>query len=110
MIGCSAKTSVRFVRLFGQMRCSVTIKARCQIMNTTEKSAARWFRFAQVGSIILLCLLVMAGIDAPRILEAEAAKLPVMMLAGGLLFIAIELWGIFFLLMMAILDRKCRAA
>jgi hypothetical protein len=79
-------------------------------MNTSEKSAARWFRFAQVGSIILLCLLVMAGIEALRILQAEAAKPPVMMLAGGLLFIAIQLWGIFFLLMMAFLNTKCRAA
>ena len=52
----------------------------------------------------------MAGIEALRILQAEAAKLPVMMLAGGLLFIAIQLWGIFFLLMMAFLDPKRRAA
>ena len=79
-------------------------------MNTIEKSATRWFRFAQIGNILLLCLLVMAGIDALRILQAEAAKLPVMMLAGGLLFIAIQLWGIFFLLMMAFLDPKRRAA
>ena len=79
-------------------------------MNATEKSATRWFRFAQAGSIILLCLLVMAGIDALRILQAEAAQLPMMMLAGGLLFIAIQLWAIFFLLMMALLNPKCRGA
>ena len=79
-------------------------------MNTIEKSATRWFRFAQVGNLLLLCLLVMAGIDALRILQAEAAKLPVMMLAGGLLFIAIQLWGIFFLLMMVFLDPKRRPA
>jgi hypothetical protein len=79
-------------------------------MNVIEKSATRWFCFAQVGSIILLCLLIMAGVDALRILQAEAAKLPVMMLAGGLLFIAIQLWAIFFLLMMVFLDPKRRAA
>jgi hypothetical protein len=79
-------------------------------MNTTEKCAARWFRFAQVGCIILLCLLVMSGIEALRILQAEAAKLPVMMLAGGLLFIAIQLWAIFFLLIMVFLEPKRRTA
>jgi len=79
-------------------------------MNTIEKSTTRWFRFAQVGGISLLCLLVLAGINALRILQAEAAKLPVLMLAGGLLFIAIQLWGIFFLLMMGFLDPKRRAA
>jgi hypothetical protein len=79
-------------------------------VNTIEKSATRWFRFAQVGNLILLCLLVIAGIEALRILQAEAAKLAVMMLAAGLLFMAIQLWGIFFLLMMAFLDPKRRAA
>ena len=58
----------------------------------------------------MLCLLVIAGINALRILQADAAKLPVLMLAGGLLFIAIQLWGIFFLLTMAFLDPKRRAA
>ena len=58
----------------------------------------------------MLCLLVLAGINALRLLQAEAAKLPVLMLAGGLLFIAIQLWGIFFLLMMVFLDPKRRAA
>jgi hypothetical protein len=63
-----------------------------------------------VGSISLFCLLVLSGINALRILQADAARLPLLILAGGLLFIAIQLWGIFFLLMMVFLDPERRAA
>ena len=79
-------------------------------MNTIEKSATRWFRFGQFGSIITLCILVIAGIQTLRILASEGAKFPVIALAGGLLFVAIQLWAIFFLLLMMCLDPKRRVA
>lgn len=77
-------------------------------MDAVERSAAHWFRFAQIGSILLLGALVAAGIYSLRILQSEGARFPVMLLAGGLLFIAIQLWAIFFLLFMAVLDPQRR--
>jgi hypothetical protein len=79
-------------------------------MNTRENSVRPWRRFVQVGSILVLGLLVTSGIYALHVLQAESAKAPVMVLAGGLLWIAILLWGILFLQMMAFLNTKCRAA
>jgi hypothetical protein len=79
-------------------------------MNTVEKSATRWRCFVQTGLILVLCLIATTGILALHVLQAESAKPPVLMLAGGLLWIAILLWGILFLQMMAFLNTKCRAA
>jgi hypothetical protein len=77
-------------------------------MNTINKSGIYWIRFVQVNGIILLCVLAGTGICALRTLQAEGAKDPAMMLAGGLLFIALELWAIFFLLFMAVLASQRR--
>jgi hypothetical protein len=79
-------------------------------MNTVEKSARRWRCFVQTGLILVLCAIATTGILALHVLQAESAKPPVLMLAGGLLWIAMLLWGILFLQMMAFLNTKCRAA
>jgi hypothetical protein len=75
-------------------------------MNTIEKSGTSWHRFVQVGLILVLGALVTSGIIALHVLQAESAK----MLAGGLLWIAILLWGILFVQMMAFLNTKRKAA
>jgi hypothetical protein len=75
-------------------------------MNTIEKSGTPWRRFVQVGLILVLGALVTSGIIALHVLQAESAKV----LAGGLLWIAILLWGILFVQMMAFLNTKCKAA
>ncbi len=64
----------------------------------------------QVGLILVLGCLGTSGSIAFRVLHAESAKAPTMVLAGGLLWIAILLWGILFLQMMAFLNTKCRGA
>jgi hypothetical protein len=74
-------------------------------MNTIEKSGTPWRRFVQVGLILVLGALVTSGVIALHVLQAESAKV----LAGGLLWIAILLWGILFVQMMAFLNTKCRA-
>jgi hypothetical protein len=79
-------------------------------MNTVEKSAIRWRRFVLANLMLVLCAIVTTGIFAFHVLRAESAKPPVIMLAGGLLWIAILLWGIFSLQMMAFLNTKWRAA
>jgi hypothetical protein len=79
-------------------------------MNTVEKSARRWRCFVLTGLTLVLCAIATTGILALHVLQAESAKPPVLMLAGGLLWIAILLWGIFSLQMMAFLNTKCRAA
>jgi hypothetical protein len=79
-------------------------------MNTIEKSGTRWFRFVQVGLILVLGCIATSGIIARHVLQAESAKASVMVLAGGLLWIAILLWGILFVQMMAFLNTKCKAA
>jgi hypothetical protein len=76
-------------------------------MNTIERSVTRWRRFVQAGLILVLCSIATTGIIALHVLHAESAKPPVLMLAGGLLWIAILLWGIFSLQMMAFLNTKC---
>jgi len=73
-------------------------------------SVTRWRRFALAGLLLVLCSIVTTGILALHVLQAESAKAPTMMLAGGLLWIAILLWGILFVQMMALLNTKCRAA
>jgi hypothetical protein len=75
-------------------------------MNTIEKSGTPWRRFVQVGLILVLGALVTSGIIALHVLQAESAKV----LAGDLLWIAILLWGILFVQMMAFLNTKCKAA
>jgi hypothetical protein len=75
-------------------------------MNTIEKSVTPWRRFVQVGLILVLGALVTSGIIALHVLQVESAKV----LAGGLLWIAILLWGILFVQMMAFLNTKCKAA
>jgi hypothetical protein len=79
-------------------------------MNTFEKHPTCWRRFVQVGFILVLGCLVTSGIIALHVLRAESAKGSVMMLAGGFIWIAILLWGILFVQMMALLNTKCKAA
>jgi hypothetical protein len=79
-------------------------------MNTFEKHPTRWRRFVQVGLVLVLGCLVTSGSIALHVLRAESARASVMVLAGGLLWIAILLWGILFVQMMAFLNTKCRAA
>lgn len=79
-------------------------------MNTFEKYPTRWRRFVQVGFILVLGCLVTSYTIAVHVLRTESAKGSVMMLAGGILWIAILLWGILFLQMMAFLNTKWRAA
>jgi len=79
-------------------------------MNTFEKSPTRWRRFVQVGFIVVLGCLIASYTIAVHVLRAESAKGSVMMLAGGLLWIALLLSGILFLQMMALLNTKCRTA
>ena len=64
----------------------------------------------QVGLVLVLGCLVTSGSIALHVLRAESARASVMVLAGGLLWIAILLWGILFVQMMAFLNTKCRAA
>jgi len=79
-------------------------------MNTFEKYPTRWRPFVQVGLLLVLgCLFISHGI-AVHVLQAESAKASVTVLAGGLLWIAILLWGILFLQMMAFLNTKGRGA
>lgn len=75
-------------------------------MNTIEKSGTPWRRFVQVGLSLVLAALVTSGLIALHVLQAESAKV----LAGGLLWIAILLWGILFVQMMTFLNTKCQAA
>ena len=78
-------------------------------MNTIDKYPTRGRRFVQVGFMLVLgCLLASYGI-AVHVLRAESAKASVIILAGALLWIAIMLWGILFVQMMAFLNTKCRA-
>ncbi len=77
-------------------------------MNTFEKYPTRWRRFVQVGLMLVLGCLGTSYTVAVHVLRAESAKAPTMVLAGGLLWIAILLWGILFLQMMAFLNAKCR--
>jgi hypothetical protein len=79
-------------------------------MKLFEKYPTPWRRFVQIGLILVLGCLVTSGIIALHVLQAESAKAPMIVLAGGLLWIAILLWGILFLQMMAFLNTKCRAA
>jgi hypothetical protein len=79
-------------------------------MNTIEKSGSPWRRYVLVGLILVLGCIATSGIIALHVLQAESAKASVMVLAGGLLWIAILLWGILFVQMMALLNTKCRAA
>ena len=78
-------------------------------MNTVEKPIKRWRRFVLTGLTLVLCAIITTGILAFHVLQAESAKPPVMMLAGGLLWITMLLWGIFCLQMMAFLNTKCKA-
>jgi len=79
-------------------------------MNTTRNSATFRHRFVQVGLILVLGSILTTGILALHLLQAESAKAPMIVLAGALLWIAILLWGIFFVQMMAFLNTKCRGA
>jgi len=71
-------------------------------MNTIEKSGTPWRRFVQVGLVLVLGCIATSGIIALHVLQTESAKV----LAGGLLWIAILLWGILFVQMMALLNAK----
>jgi hypothetical protein len=79
-------------------------------MNTFEKYPTRWRRFVQVGLVLVLGCLGTSGSIALHVLRAESAKASVIILAGDLLWIAILLWGILFVQMMAFLNTKYRAA
>jgi len=79
-------------------------------MNTIEKSGTPWRCFVLTGLALVLCGIITTGILAFHVLRAESARPPVMMLAGGLLWIAMLLWGIFCLQMMAFLNTKWKAA
>jgi hypothetical protein len=79
-------------------------------MNTFDKYPTRWRRFVQVGLLLVLGCLVTSHRIAVHALQAESAKASVTVLAGGLLWIAILLWGILFLQMMAFLNTKWRTA
>lgn len=75
-------------------------------MNSFEKHPARGRRFVPGGFILVLgCLLASYGI-AVHVLRAESAKASVIILAGGLLWIAILLWGILFVQMLAFINTK----
>ncbi|HXF09532.1 MAG TPA: hypothetical protein VN625_02025 [Desulfuromonadaceae bacterium] len=74
-----------------------------------RKVAVGWYRFAQIGSLLLLGALTLGGVEAIRTLQNEGAKSSAIFLAGALLFIAAQLWAIFFVLLMVFLDPK-RAA
>jgi hypothetical protein len=79
-------------------------------MHTVEKSRTRRRHFVLAGLSLVLCSIVTTGIIALHVLQAESVKPPVLMLAGGLLWIAVLQWGIFSLQMMALLNTKCKAA
>jgi len=79
-------------------------------MNTVEKSARRWRCFVLAGLTLVLGAIITTGFLAFHVLRAESANPSVMMLAGGLLWIAMLLWGIFCLEMMAFLNTKWKAA
>jgi hypothetical protein len=79
-------------------------------MDTAVKSLARRRCLVLAGLTLVLCAIVASGIIALQVLRAESAKPPALMLAGGLLWIAILLWGIFSLQMMLLINAKCRAA
>jgi hypothetical protein len=79
-------------------------------MYTVEKSRTRRRRFVLAGLSLLLGSIVTTGIIALHVLQAESAKPPVLMLAGGLLWIAVLQWGIFSLQMLALIDTNCNAA
>jgi hypothetical protein len=79
-------------------------------MNTFAKYPTRWRRFVQVGLMLVLGCLGTSYSIAVHVLRAEAAKASVMVLAGGLFWIALLLWGLLFLQMMAFLNTKCRGA
>jgi len=79
-------------------------------MNHTEKSIAPSRRFVQVGLLVVLAALVTSGVIALQVLRAESAKASITVLAGGLFWIAILLWGILFVQLMAFLNTKCRPA
>ena len=79
-------------------------------MNTMEKSVTPWRRFVQVGFILVLGCLGTSGSIAFHVLQAESAKASVIVLAGGLLWIAMLLWGILFVQMVAFLNTKFRTA
>ncbi|HVM60565.1 MAG TPA: hypothetical protein VMV72_06825 [Verrucomicrobiae bacterium] len=63
----------------------------------------------QVGLTLVLGLLVTSGVLAFHVLQAQSATAPAMILAGGIFWIAILLWGILFVQMMGFLNTKCRA-
>ena len=79
-------------------------------MDTFEEHPKRWRHFVQAGLILVLGCLGTSGSIALHVLRAESARASVIVLAGGLLWIAILLWGILFVQMMAFLNTKCRAA
>jgi hypothetical protein len=78
-------------------------------MKTIEKSATRWRRLVQAGFILVLGCLIASHSIAVHALRLESAKASVILLAGGLLWIAILLWGILFVQTMAFLNTKWRA-
>ncbi|HTS17519.1 MAG TPA: hypothetical protein VMP11_08095 [Verrucomicrobiae bacterium] len=72
-------------------------------MNANVHSASSGRRFVGIGLTLVLGALVASGTLALHVLRHESAGPPVMMLAGGILWIAILLWGILFVQMMAFL-------
>ncbi len=79
-------------------------------MNRVEKSGRRWRYFVLTGLVVVLGSVIATGVIALHVLRAESAKPSVVMLAGGLLWIAILQCGIFSLQMMTFINTKCRAA
>ena len=79
-------------------------------MNTFEKHPTRWRRFVQFGLVFVLGCIATSGTVGLHVLRVESAKASVLVLAGGLLWIAILLWGILFAQMMALLNAKRGAA
>lgn len=79
-------------------------------MNTFEKHPTRWRRFVQAGLILVLGCLGTSGRIALDVLRAESAKASAIILAGGLLWIAILLWGILFVEMISYLNAKWKKA
>jgi hypothetical protein len=76
-------------------------------MNTFKKHPLRWSRWVQAGFIIVLACLMASIFIAMHVLKAESATPSAVLLAGGLSWIAILLWGILFVQMMALLNSKC---
>ena len=79
-------------------------------MDTVEKSSRRWRWFVLTGLTVVLGAIAATGAIAFHVLQTESAKPPVLLLTGGLLWIALLLWGIFSLQMMMLLNTKWGAA